>query len=40
LGSHLSGSRANGLHVMVLRIRGYAEAFETTKDSFENDPGG
>ena len=27
LGSHLSGSRANGLHAMVQRIRGYAEAF-------------
>ena len=28
LGSHLSGSRANGLHAMVNRIHAYAEAFE------------
>lgn len=33
LGSHLSGSRANGLHAMVQRIRGYAEAFETAPES-------
>jgi cysteine desulfuration protein SufE len=36
LGSHLSGSRANGLHAMVQRIRGYAEAFETAPESFES----
>jgi len=35
LGSHLSGSRANGLHAMVLRIRAYAEAFEAAPDSFK-----
>ncbi len=28
LGSHLSGSRANGLHAMVKRIHSYAKAFE------------
>ena len=38
LGSHLSGSRANGLHAMVQRIRGYAEAFEAAPESFENGP--
>ena len=27
LGSHLSGSRANGLHAMVKRIHAYAAAF-------------
>ena len=27
LGSHLSGSRANGLHAMVTRIHAYARAF-------------
>ena len=27
LGSHLSGSRANGLHAMVTRIHAYANAF-------------
>lgn len=27
LGSHLSGSRANGLHAMVTRIHAYAKAF-------------
>ena len=27
LGSHLSGSRANGLHAMVTRIHAYAQAF-------------
>ena len=36
LGSHLSGSRANGLHAMVQRIRGYAEAFETARESIES----
>jgi cysteine desulfuration protein SufE len=38
LGSHLSGSRANGLHAMVQRIRGYAEAIETAPESFGSDP--
>lgn len=38
LGSHLSGSRANGLHAMVQRIRIYAEAFETAPNSFESGP--
>ena len=28
LGSHLSGSRANGLHAMVRRIQAYAHAFQ------------
>lgn len=28
LGSHLSGSRANGLHAMVKRIKSFAEAFD------------
>ncbi len=28
LGSHLSGSRANGLHAMVKRIQAYARALE------------
>lgn len=28
LGSHLSGSRANGLHAMVTRIHAYAKAFQ------------
>ena len=32
LGSHLSGSRANGLHAMVTRIHAYAKAFRD-KDS-------
>lgn len=27
LGSHLSGSRANGLHAMITRIHAYAKAF-------------
>ena len=27
LGSHLTGSRANGLHAMIRRIKAYAEAF-------------
>jgi len=36
LGSHLSGSRANGLHAMVQRIRGYAEAFGTARESIES----
>ena len=27
LGSHLSGSRANGLHAMVKRIQAYAAAY-------------
>ena len=38
LGSHLSGSRANGLHAMVQRILLYAEAFETAPNSFETGP--
>tara|TARA_B100000686_G_scaffold329346_1_gene390409 strand:- start:1525 stop:1980 length:456 start_codon:yes stop_codon:yes gene_type:complete len=36
LGTHLSGSRANGLHAMVNRIHAYAEAFENeNKDDVE-----
>jgi cysteine desulfuration protein SufE len=38
LGSHLSGSRANGLHAMVQRIRAYAEAFRSAPEAFEDDP--
>ena len=34
LGSHLSGSRANGLHAMVTRIHAYANAF---KDGLPDD---
>lgn len=34
LGSHLSGSRANGLHAMVTRIHAYANAF---KDGLTDD---
>jgi cysteine desulfuration protein SufE len=29
LGSHLTGSRANGLHAMVKHIEGYARSFKT-----------
>jgi cysteine desulfuration protein SufE len=32
LGSHLSGSRANGLHAMVTRIHAYAKAFRDDKN--------
>lgn len=32
LGSHLSGSRANGLHAMVTRIHAYAKAFRDEKN--------
>ena len=37
LGSHLSGSRANGLHAMVTRIHAYAKAFrdELSADTIE-----
>ena len=28
LGSHLSGSRANGLHAMIKRIQAYAQAYK------------
>lgn len=39
LGSHLSGSRANGLHAMVRRIQAYARAFGEPDDAAVIDPG-
>jgi cysteine desulfuration protein SufE len=33
LGSHLSGSRANGLHAMVTRIHAYAKAFRLADEN-------
>ncbi|MEE2661663.1 MAG: SufE family protein [Pseudomonadota bacterium] len=33
LGSHLSGSRANGLHAMIKRIHAYAKAYEHEQKS-------
>ena len=39
LGSHLSGSRANGLHAMVRRIQGYAGAFRDAGEARIIDPG-
>lgn len=37
LGSHLSGSRANGLHAMVTRIHAYAKAFRDEDANSEPD---
>jgi cysteine desulfuration protein SufE len=39
LGSHLSGSRANGLHAMVRRIHAFARAAASTAGRAEIDPG-
>ena len=39
LGSHLSGSRANGLHAMVKRIHAYAKAYEHEQTSRSISPG-
>jgi cysteine desulfuration protein SufE len=36
LGSHLSGSRANGLHAMVTRIHAYAKAFRDESTDSDN----
>lgn len=33
LGSHLSGSRANGLHAMIRRIHAFAKAYEEAGDA-------
>ena len=38
LGSHLSGSRANGLHAMVRRIQGYAGAYRDAGEARIIDP--
>lgn len=38
LGSHLTGSRANGLHSMIRRIKAYASAFEDRTDAATIDP--
>ncbi|PPR12145.1 MAG: Cysteine desulfuration protein SufE [Alphaproteobacteria bacterium MarineAlpha11_Bin1] len=38
LGSHLSGSRANGLHAMVTRIHAYARAFRDERSTDGVDP--
>lgn len=38
LGSHLSGSRANGLHAMVTRIHAYAKAFRDAGAAGEISP--
>lgn len=38
LGSHLSGSRANGLHAMVSRIHAYAKAFRDEDAAAEIEP--
>ena len=38
LGSHLSGSRANGLHAMVKRIQQYARMFEQAATAETIDP--
>ena len=38
LGSHLSGSRANGLHAMVRRIHAFARAAATADKSADIDP--
>ena len=38
LGSHLSGSRANGLHAMVRRIPAYAHAFQDNETADAVDP--
>lgn len=39
LGSHLSGSRANGLHAMVTRIHAYAKAFRDAQSAEVIEPG-
>tara|TARA_Y100001934_G_C12198891_1_gene700167 strand:- start:34 stop:498 length:465 start_codon:yes stop_codon:yes gene_type:complete len=39
LGSHLSGSRANGLHAMVTRIHAYARAFRDEQSAVTIEPG-
>ena len=39
LGSHLSGSRANGLHAMVTRIHAYARAFCDEQSAETIEPG-
>lgn len=38
LGSHLSGSRANGLHAMIKRIQLFARAYERIDPAAETDP--
>lgn len=38
LGSHLSGSRANGLHAMVKRIQAFAAAYRDAEQAAEVDP--
>ena len=38
LGSHLSGSRANGLHAMVKRIQAYAAAYRDAEAAAPVDP--
>ncbi len=38
LGSHLSGSRANGLHAMVQRIQAFARAYQDATDAAEIAP--
>ena len=38
LGSHLSGSRANGLHAMVTRIHAYAQAFKNEESANSIEP--
>ena len=38
LGSHLSGSRANGLHAMVKRIQAFAAAYRHVEQAAAVDP--
>ena len=38
LGSHLSGSRANGLHAMVKRIHAFAAAYRDAEQAAAVDP--
>ncbi len=38
LGSHLSGSRANGLHAMVKRIQAFAAVYRDTETAAPIDP--
>ncbi len=38
LGSHLSGSRANGLHAMVKRIQAFATAYRHVDQAASADP--
>lgn len=38
LGSHLSGSRANGLHAMIKRIKSFAAAFDEDRGAFTIHP--